>query len=243
MRIFLTTAIAAAVLCPALAAVPAEPPPEPAAAVPPPQPGNAVFMSPFGGYSAVNYNKKVQVIDPDGKGVSTRPGDLSFPLLDLLRRATKSIDIACYLYGIYTPEHTEIEKAVRRGVRVRLFLDPSITDKNKVPVIQEAIDRMRETGLPIEAKVVDPALAEKATGLPFQTMHEKFGVIDGVHVFTGSANIEPGANVKYTEDRFFFVNNPEMVAAFQAEFDRLWAMGKWVLPPGGKNDASPAKKP
>ncbi len=224
MRASAAAAIAAALL--AAAPTPA-PPPLPAGTL------NLVYMSPFGGYSPANYNKKCLVLDPDGKGVSTRPGDLSFPLIDLLRRARKTIDIACYLYGIYTPEHTEIAKAARRGVKVRLFLDPSIKDKNGVPVIQEAIDRIVEDKLPIEAKIIDPALAEKATGLPFQTMHEKFGVIDGAHVFTGSANIEPGANVKYTEDRFFLLNNPGAVADFEAEFDRLWGMGRWAVKPRG----------
>lgn len=195
-------------------------------------PRNAVFMSPFGGYSPVNYNKKVMVLDPDLKDVSKRPGDLSFPLIDLIRRSRKTIDIACYLYGIYTPEHTEIANACERGVKVRLFLDPSIKDKNNVPVINEAIDRIRKDRLPIAVKIIDPKRAEKLTGLPFQTMHEKFGIIDGKHVFTGSANIEPGANVKYTEDRFFFPDNPEAVKAFQGEFDRLWdGMGQWVYNP------------
>lgn len=195
-------------------------------------PRNTVFMSPFGGYSPVNYNKKVQILDPDGKGVSTRPGDLSFPFIDLIRRAKKTIDIACYLYGIYTPEHTEIANACERGVKVRLFLDPSIKDKNDVPVINEAIDRIRKDKLPIAVKIIDPARAERLTGLPFQTMHEKFGIIDGKHVVTGSANIEPGANVKYTEDRFFFPDNPEAAKAFQGEFDRLWdGMGQWAYNP------------
>ncbi|MEJ2744289.1 MAG: phospholipase D family protein [bacterium] len=209
-----------------------------------PAPRNMVFMSPFGGYSPVNYNKKVKILDRDRKGVSTRPGDLSFPLVDLIRRATKTIDIACYLYGIYTPEHTEITKACERGVKVRLFLDPSIKDKHKVPIVNEVINRFREDKVPIQVKIIDPKRAEKLTGLPFRTMHEKFGVIDGKHVFTGSANIELGANVKYTEDRFFFLDNPDAVKEFQGEFDRLWnKMGKWIYNPvvEQKKDAHPKK--
>ena len=239
---------AAAVLAFTLSAGAAETPaPTPVAGPPPLRPGSAVYMSPFGGYAPVNYNKKVQLLDPDGKGVSTRPGDLSFPLMDLIRRAERTIDIACYLYGVFTPEHTEIAQAARRGVKIRLFLDPSIKDKNEVPVIQEAVDRIREDRLPIEVKIIDPALAEKATGLPFKTMHEKFGIIDGVHVFTGSANIETGANVKYTEDRFFFLHNPGVAADFQAEFERLWAMGTWLINPRGipeeTGKADPATRP
>jgi phosphatidylserine/phosphatidylglycerophosphate/cardiolipin synthase-like enzyme len=207
-------------------------------------PRNVVFMSPFGGYSPVNYHKKVQILDRDRKGVSTRPGDLSFPLVDLIRRSKKTIDIACYLYGIYTPEHTEIANACERGVKVRLFLDPSIKDKHGTPIVNEVIERFREDKLPIPVKIIDPKRAEKLTGLPFKTMHEKFGIVDGKHVFTGSANIELGANVKYTEDRFFFLDNPEAVKEFQGEFDRLWdKMGQWVYNPDEerKKDELPKK--
>ena len=208
---------------------------------PPPETGNFVFMSPFCGYSPVNYNKKVRILDRDGKNFSTRPGDLSFPLMDLINRAGEKIDIACYLYGVYTGEHAAVVRAIERGVKVRLFLDESIKDKDGVPVINKVIEKIRADRLPIEAKVIDPVLAEKATGLPFKTMHEKFGVVDGAHVFTGSANIEIGSNVKYAEDRFFFLNNPRAAAEYQAEFERLWAMGKWVHNPHGGADAPPER--
>ena len=195
-------------------------------------PRNLVFVSPFCGYAFVNYNKKVEVLDPDGKATSTRPGDLIFPLIDLIRRSQKSIDIACYLYGTLTPEHQEILKANARGVKIRLFLDTSIKDKDNVPVVYEAIEQLKQVSPRIPVKVVDPEKAEKLTGIPFQTMHEKFGIIDGRHVFNGSANIESAANVKYTEDRFFFLDNPEMARVFQEEFDRLWdGMGQYLLPP------------
>ncbi|MCX6357031.1 MAG: phospholipase D family protein [Candidatus Aureabacteria bacterium] len=203
-----------------------------AAAEPPPSPRNLVFVSPFCGYAFTNYNKKTEVLDPNRKTVSTRPGDLSFPLIDLIRRSEKTIDIACYLHGAMTPEHDEIVKASQRGVRVRLLLDPSIRDKDNVPVINEVVEQLKTVTPRIPVKIIDPARAEKSTGIAFQTMHEKFGIIDGRHVFNGSANIEANANVKYTEDRFFFLDNPAMVKAFQAEFDRLWdGMGQYLLPP------------
>jgi phosphatidylserine/phosphatidylglycerophosphate/cardiolipin synthase-like enzyme len=65
-------------------------------------------------------------------------------------------------------------------------------------------------------------------------MHEKFGIIDGRHAYNGSANIDINANLKYTENRFFFYDNPEMVTALQGEFDRLWEMGQWLYNPDEK---------
>ncbi|MCX6354692.1 MAG: phospholipase D family protein [Candidatus Aureabacteria bacterium] len=195
-------------------------------------PRNLVFVSPFCGYAFVNYNKKVDVLDLDGKSISNRPGDLIFPLVDLIRRSQKTIDIACYLYGTLTWEHQEILKANARGVKIRLFLDTSIKDKDNVPVVYETIEQLKEVRPRILVKVIDPEKAEKMTGIPFQTMHEKFGIFDRLHAFNGSANIEPGSNIKYTEDRFFFLDNPEMALVFQEEFDRLWdGMGQYLLPP------------
>jgi len=193
---------------------------------------NMVFVSPFCGYAFVNYNKKVEILDPDGKGTSRRPGDLVFPLIDLIRRAEKSIDIACYLYGTLTPEHQEILKANARGVKIRLFLDASIKDKDDVPLVYNVVEQLKDVKPRIPIKIVDPKKAEKLTGIPFRTMHEKFGIVDGKNVFNGSANIEPGANVKYAEDRFFFLDNPDAAKTFQKEFDRLWdGMGEYILPP------------
>ncbi|MBA7665969.1 hypothetical protein ES703_74044 [subsurface metagenome] len=81
----------------------------------------------------------------------------------------------------------------------------------------------------IEVKVLDPKKIEKEIGITFRTMHEKFGILDGKYLFNGSANIESKANTLYTEDRFFFKNNPSLISVFQGEFDLLWRNGKWLV--------------
>jgi phosphatidylserine/phosphatidylglycerophosphate/cardiolipin synthase-like enzyme len=53
-------------------------------------------------------------------------------------------------------------------------------------------------------------------------MHEKFGIVDGVHVFDGSANVSTKARDVYTEDRFVFLASPGAAALFIDEFERLW---------------------
>jgi phosphatidylserine/phosphatidylglycerophosphate/cardiolipin synthase-like enzyme len=58
-------------------------------------------------------------------------------------------------------------------------------------------------------------------------MHEKFMVHhEGDDVFNGSANISRGAETRNAEDRFFLKNNPEVAAAFRAEFARLWEVSR-----------------
>lgn len=224
---------------PPVAPATAEPAAKPAEKKPlevPEERGNVVYFSPFGGYAFVNYNKKIYMPTPDGKEVKPYPGDLSNPLVKMLKGAKRSIDIASYIYNKDTAEHRALLAAGHRGVKVRLFLDSLFLD----PFLTKDLKKYKNH---IYVKTLDPEKAEKLTGIPFTTMHEKFGIIDGSDVYNGSANIDINANLKYTENRFFFYNSPEMVKAFQGEFDRLWEMGKWLFNPDEElKDEKPERK-
>jgi len=209
-----------------------EPPADPC----PPR-GNIAYFSPFGGYAFANYNKKVYMLTPDGKEMKPYPGDLSNPLLKMLKGAKKSIDIASYIYNKDTAEHRALLAGAHRGVKVRLFLDSLFLD----PFLAKDLKKYRNH---VYVKTLDPKKAEEMTGIPFTTMHEKFGIVDSKDVYNGSANIDINANLKYTENRFFFYDNPEMVKAFQGEFDRLWEMGAWLFNPDEElKDGKPAQAP
>lgn len=188
-----------------------------------------VFFSPEGGYGEVNRNKKVLVWDSVKGEEVVEPGDLSWPLIDLIRRSEKSIDIASYIFSSNTWEYRELLAANQRGVKIRLFLDTSIKDDEGNPIINPLIEELKSIKPIIEVKVLDPEKIEKEIGITFQTMHEKFGILDGKYLFNGSANIESKANTLYTEDRFFFKNNPSLIRTFQGEFDLLWRNGKWLV--------------
>ncbi len=188
-----------------------------------------VFFSPERGYAEVNRNKKVLVWDPVKGEEVVKPGDLSWPLIDLIRRSEKSIDIVSYIFSSNTWEYRELLAANQRGVKIRLFLDTSIKDDEGNPIINPLIEELKSIKPVIEIKVLDPEKIEKEIGITFRTMHEKFGILDGKYLFNGSANIERKANTLYTEDRFFFKDNPSLIRAFQGEFDLLWRNGKWLI--------------
>ncbi len=187
------------------------------------------FFSPERGYAEVNRNKKVLVWNPVKGEEVVKPGDLSWPLIDLIRRSEKSIDIVSYIFSANTWEYRELLAANQRGVKIRLFLDTSIKDDEGNPIINPLIEELKNIKPTIETKVLDPEKIEKEIGITFRTMHEKFGILDGKYLFNGSANIESKANTLYTEDRFFFKNNPSLIRAFQGEFDLLWRNGKWLI--------------
>jgi phosphatidylserine/phosphatidylglycerophosphate/cardiolipin synthase-like enzyme len=188
-----------------------------------------VFFSPKGGYAEINRNKKVKVWDPVKKEEVTEPGNISWPLINLLRKSEKSIDIASYIFSSYTWEYRELLAANQRGVKIRLFLDTSIKDDEGNPIINPLVEELKSIKPVIEVKVLDPKKIEKEIGITFRTMHEKFGIFDGRYLYNGSANIESKANTLYTEDRFFFKDNPSLISAFQGEFDLLWRNGKWLV--------------
>ena len=189
-----------------------------------------VFFGPTGGLAPRNFNKKITLLQPDLENEKPASGNMSNPLVDMIRRAKKTIDIASYILNERSDEYFELLKANRRGVRIRIFLDESIKDfVTEKPIIDPMIEDLAREKPIIEVKVLDPEKTEQLTGIPFQTMHEKFGIFDGKDCYNGSANISPLATLLYHENRFFFWNCPSAVKAFQEEFDRLWVMGRWRI--------------
>ena len=197
-----------------------------------------VYFGPTGGLAPQNYNKQVVLLQPDLKSEKVSSGNMANPLIDMIRRARKTIDIASYILDNRSDAYYELLEANKRGVKIRIFLDESITDSlTEKPIIDPMVEELVKIKPVIEVKVLDPAKAEEVTGIPFKTMHEKFGIFDGRDCYNGSANISRLATLVYHENRFFFRDCPSVVLAFQEEFDKLWEMGRWRVPPakgGGK---------
>ena len=187
-----------------------------------------VYFGPTGGLAPRNYNKKITMLQPDLKSENPSAGNMSNPLVDMIRRAKKTIDIASYILDNRSDEYFELLKANQRGVKIRIFLDESIKDFiTEKPIIDPMVKDLARERPVIEVKVLDAEKTEQMTGIPFQTMHEKFGIFDHTDCYNGSANISRLATLLYHENRFFFWNCPSLVTAFQEEFDRLWEMGRW----------------
>jgi phosphatidylserine/phosphatidylglycerophosphate/cardiolipin synthase-like enzyme len=122
----------------------------------------------------------------------------------LVRSATKTIDVAMYSVSpgqvaMWGP----LTDAVQRGVKCRFVLhDAQKTAAAKAQALE---------GIGCDVRTIGP------------TMHEKFAIIDGVHVATGSANWSTGAEQKYSENITTYTKYMGVVRDYQAEFERLWA--------------------
>ncbi len=117
---------------------------------------------------------------------------------------------------VFTITDDRISRAIldahRRGVVVRV-----ITDNEKQHDLGSDIQKLREAGIAVKA---DDQHGPADTGLNGH-MHHKFAIFDGSRLLNGSYNWTRGAadvnfeNVVDTADA-------SLVAAFSAEFTRLW---------------------
>lgn len=175
-----------------------------------------VFFSPrIGaayGFAPESRARKAFVKRTSSDEVDWVPGDVAMPAVDLFRRAEREIQIAMYGMSLSTPEGQALLEAAARGVKVKVYLDVSERDPDGRPYTETVIRTLVDT----------PNVEVRVPRFSAKMMHEKFAIVDGLHVFDGSANISRKARDVYTEDRFFFMNSPAVVAQFAAEWDRLW---------------------
>lgn len=167
-----------------------------------------------------------------------------------IQKAKKSIDIAMYSLSIETiraarPAEPKLEgksdeekETLRKEYREALEKYEAYRERveeGRISIydaLAEAIDRGVKVRLVFnqghkgEWKVFQSEQL-KAIGVDLRyttrTMHEKFGVIDGKVLITGSANWSQSAANIYDESAFVFRGYPELLGKFQEEFDLIWA--------------------
>ncbi|MGE0192298.1 MAG: phospholipase D-like domain-containing protein [Planctomycetota bacterium] len=133
------------------------------------------------------------------------PGpDCLTALLEAWRRVRERADVC--VFTITDDRLTrEMESAVRRGVRVRI-----VTDDAKRDDLGSDVDRLRAAGA---AVALDAGEAH---------MHHKFAVFDRRQLVTGSFNWTRSAS-EVNAENLVVTDDPRLVGAFEAEFERLWA--------------------
>jgi len=141
-------------------------------------------------------------------------------IAQLIRGAQHNIDIAIYSYsdaGIAAA----LKDRADYGVKVRFIFDTAAEDRKLTDPTARASSKSGR----IEAQGIDVRWVNK-------TMHHKFVLIDGprdvrenvstAKLVMGSANWSAGAATDFDENTVFIEGSPELMAAFQHEFDTLW---------------------
>jgi phosphatidylserine/phosphatidylglycerophosphate/cardiolipin synthase-like enzyme len=143
-------------------------------------------------------------------------GGIDADLTDLIESGRESVDVAAYDLDLESVAEALIQ-AQGDGVRVRVVVDGTNVE-------EEAVTRLREARVPIVAR------PDQGWGI----MHNKFVVVDGVWVWTGSWNL--------TDNGTYRNNNNAVVIAsrylaqdYATEFEELYS--------GRFGPSSPAETP
>lgn len=126
-------------------------------------------------------------------------------LYKFMKSAEKSIDVA--IYDINLTEIVDILVEKSKTIPVRIVVDrrQAKTKRSIVPVmIREGLDVRygRQRGI----------------------QHDKFTIVDGKMIQTGSFNYTRGASERNNENQFYNAN-PQVVSHYQAQFEKMWAKG------------------
>ena len=132
-------------------------------------------------------------------------------LVTAIHDARKTLDIAAYHIT-----HTKIAKAIvdanRRGVSVRVIMDKSQTQAK-----YSSATYLHNAGVPV-------------TTWEAGVMHNKFIIIDGGDVFTGSFNFTKAADEQNAENLLLIEAKPRVTAAYRQQFDKLLQASRRYTP-------------
>ena len=126
-------------------------------------------------------------------------------VVQVISEAKHSVHVAAYGFTS-KPIAEALIQAHQRGVEVEAVLDKS----NATARYTEATE-VAASGIPVR---VDYRYA---------IMHDKFIVVDGVTVETGSFNYSAGAEARNAENVLVLREEPEVAGRYEAEWERLWA--------------------
>ncbi len=138
-------------------------------------------------------------------------------VLRAIRSAQSRIDVAAYLFTSSEVARA-LADAARRGVRVRLLVDRKCNLEEQARYAQHALSIVQLAG--VEVRTIDA----------YAIFHDKYMVIDGRTVQTGSFNYTYSAAHRNAENVIVVWNDPQLAARFAADWARNWLLGQ-PLPP------------
>jgi len=145
-------------------------------------------------------------------------GDCQQAIVDEIDKATKSVDIAMY-YLTSREIGQALVKAKENGVIVRVFLDQS-----------------QETSQYSKSRYLMKRGIEVRYYVGSGIMHNKFAIIDGKTLITGSFNWTANAE-KENQENLLIMTDEDLIKQYSDRFEYLWKNGrKGELSEGGSEE-------
>ncbi|HUN23549.1 MAG TPA: phospholipase D-like domain-containing protein [Anaerolineales bacterium] len=147
----------------------------------------------------------VYFTDPDGSSQTAKRSPVLLETVAAIENAQTSIELA--IYDINIREITSaLINAHQRGVQVRIVTESENYGDGTMAELADA-------GIVVEQDKGNDGL-----------MHNKFMVVDGQVVFTGSWNMNFGA-LRYDYNDWIKIQSPTLAANYQAEFNEMFDKG------------------
>lgn len=134
-------------------------------------------------------------------------GGVDTHLVDLMNKATKTMDVADYNFDLFDVADA-MAAAKKRGVMVRFVTDTD-TINDKSANVQKALGILKSAKIPIVQDERSPI------------MHDKFTVIDGRWVETGSWNYTDGSTY-HDNNNMIIIDSPELAANYTTVFNEMF---------------------
>jgi phosphatidylserine/phosphatidylglycerophosphate/cardiolipin synthase-like enzyme len=144
--------------------------------------------------------------------VAFSPGQALPLVLETIRGARTSILVAAYAFTS-KPVAVALRDAQRRGVQVMVLADAGEATKS-----YSAVRFLANERVPVRINA------------RYALQHNKFMVIDGATVQSGSFNYTAAAAERNAENVLVVRNVPSVAAAYDAEWRRLWSEGSELAP-------------
>lgn len=144
---------------------------------------------------------------PAAVQVAFTPGNAQSLVLKTLNSAQSQIDLAAYSFTS-KPVVRALLAAHQRGVQVRVVVNAKTAGEKHGKAAYLA-----RLGIPV-----------RLNG-QYSIQHNKFALVDGQTVQTGSANYTASAFTRNAENVMAIKNEPVVAQAYQQEFEQLWRGG------------------
>jgi len=144
-------------------------------------------------------------------------GGIDEKLVAAIQKAQKTIDIAAYEFDLEDVAEALVA-AKERGVQVRFVTDSDNVDEIGIKILKKA-----------KIKVVEDDRGA--------IMHDKFVVIDGRQVWTGSWNLTENCTYR-NNNNAMVIDSPQLAKNYEAEFDEMFE-GKGFGPTSPANTPNP----
>jgi phosphatidylserine/phosphatidylglycerophosphate/cardiolipin synthase-like enzyme len=134
-------------------------------------------------------------------------GGIDEQLVAFVNSATQTIDLADYDFDLENVANA-LSKAAARGVRVRMVTDTD-TLTNDDPKVQKAFNILKHAKIPIVDDQRGPI------------MHDKFVIVDGQAIWTGSWNFTDG-DTYHLNNNAIKIASRQLAQNYTAEFEKMF---------------------